>query len=782
MLLALIFILATGVTSYVGMMGVYHDMDLAQTRYYQQYHLADFTLDVKRAPSSAVNSLMDLPNVERLRARIRTPIIVSSTPYDGKKRDKQFSVPGEAVSLPVPRRSIINDLQLHSGRFFSHTTAYEAIVEAQFAKAHHLVPGDRIQLRLPNKEYSVLIVGTAYSPEFTMILPPGTIMSTEPARYGVIFLPNGFLEKAADLNNGFNQLLGLTKIRSKAAIEQTMIRIADQLDIYGVQWKMAQADQISVKLLHDELQHLRKVSRFFPTLFLLVAVMVFNVMMSRLVFQQRGIIGILKAIGYSSGALMRHYLLYGVMVGLLGGLLGVAGGMWLQTGMLYVYRSYFAIPPLNFHAHFPVIIIGMSLSVFSAVTGAGWSVWRAIRFKPAEAMRPPMPEQPSRVFLERFPHIWQKLSFQNKMVFRTIFRNRFRSLVTFLAAVLAAGIVFTALSFLDSIETMINFSFDMTQHQDFQMTLRDHVGPELLQTLKTLPGVIQLEPQLTIPAEIRRGERVRRLSIIGLPSQNRLFTPVNRSGQPIVIPQSGLVLTKTLAGVLDAKVGDLLTIEPLLGSLDRVTARVQSIVPTYMGLGVYANQSWLSRLVNNRWVADQFNFRLRSRLDQPLFIRAVHRFGPLINLMDRAASRVALVETLNRFILFSITIMILFAGVIAMGTVLNTAIISLSERERQVASLRVLGFSYWQVAKILFNESAWLNLAGIIFGLGFGIGLAYYMSQAFSTELFAIPFVVKWPRLIQSVVIMSCFVLISQGIIYRMIRKMNWFDVLNVRE
>ena len=127
-------------------------------------------------------------------------------------------------------------------------------------------------------------------------------------------------------------------------------------------------------------------------------------------------------------------------------------------------------------------------------------------------------------------------------------------------------------------------------------------------------------------------------------------------------------------------------------------------------------------------------------------------------------------------------ILIIFAGVIAIGSVINTAMISLNERQRDVASLRVLGYTSMQTAKIFFGESMILNSIGIFLGLFVGIYFAYYMSTAFSTEIYRMPMVIKIGRLLQTALIMFVFVIISQVIIYRMIKKLDWFEVLNARE
>lgn len=780
MLTAIILILATGVSNYIGTAGIYQDLDHARSKYYDQYHLANFTLDLKSAPETTTKTLEHLPNILRLRSRIKTPVVVNlpKKSYQGLSRP----IPGEALSLPFPRRDIINDVKLYKGSWFSNPYAHEVLLDEQFAHARHLVPGDRIKVLLPDKEHDLLIVGTVHSPEFVMILPPGGVISPEPANYAPIYLPRKILQQSSNLNSSFNQLLGMTRDTSPIALQNTMQLVADKLDAYGVQLQTAELDQISIKVLHDELDHLQSMTTFFPSLFLLIAILILNVMMNRLITQQRGIIGILKALGYTNFALIRHYLFYGVIIGLIGGSLGIILGVWLQQGMLAMYKTYFSIPDMRVYLYPKIFFIGILASVLSALMGTFLGTYQAEKMQPAEAMRPPMPEKGVHIFLERFRDYWAKLSFQNKMVMRAIFRNRLRSLVTLSASILATSIVFSSLSFLDSMDKMVAFSFDLIQHQDFTLSLRDPLNMDMRQTLTTLPGVKSIETQLSIPAEISHGPHLKRLAITGMSPHNTMFTPVDSKGKPISITPTGLVLTETLAKILNVQINDHVLLKPLIGDKKTVQVPVKKIVPSFIGFSAYADQSWLSLLLGNSMVTNNIFFKLYTHANKQAFIRAVNQFAPMINLVDKKASKEALLETLNRFIAFSLTIMILFAGIIAVGSVINTAMISLSERERDVASLRVLGFTTFQVAQIFFTESAILNVVGTMLGLLLGIYFSYWMSSVFSTEVFTMPFVVTPLRLTETVFIMIGFVILSQMIIYRIIKKMNWFEVLNNRE
>ena len=184
----------------------------------------------------------------------------------------------------------------------------------------------------------------------------------------------------------------MTKDKSPTAIKNSMILLNDKLDQYGVELQTAQQDQLSVKALHDELHNIKSITTIFPTMFLLVAVLVLNVMINRLVTQQRTVIGTLKSLGYGNFALIRHYLFYGLIIGLLGGIAGILLGMWLQNGMLKLYKTYFIIPDMHFNFYYSIYSIGIAISVFSTLLGSFAGAYKAMKIVPAEAMRPPVPK------------------------------------------------------------------------------------------------------------------------------------------------------------------------------------------------------------------------------------------------------------------------------------------------------------------------------------------------------------------------------------------------------
>jgi len=774
-LAALWVIVAIGIGVFTGFASLYRDLDGSRERYYSAYRLADFTVDLKRAPGWAVETAASLPNVREVRGRVDFAVLL-----DLPTMEEPIS--GRAISMPGERSPVLNDVLLRSGSWFSDRWAKEVILNDAFARENGLRPGDRVKVVLLDQQHDLLIVGTAMSPEFVYLMPPGAGLAPDPARFGVLYLPEAFLQESCDLDGAFNQLIGTVYDDSPPVLAATLRLIEERLDGYGVTLTTPAADQLSVRFLADELMGLKVTATVMPAIFLGVAALVLNILLGRMIALQRPIIGTLKALGYSSWAITRHYLAYGLIVGFIGGVLGLLFGFWFQGTYVGLYRQFFALPSIEAHFYADILLGGLMLSVLFALLGTVNAVRRAARLEPAEAMRPPPPEKGHKVLPERVPALWRPLPFRWKMILRGVFRNPFRSGVSILASVISTALILSALSMVDALDYLMSYEFEKVSHQDLTVSLRDPVGREAIPEVVSLPTIAYAEPQLSLVCDLSTGPYSKRIGVTGVPAAGRLFTPLDREERPIGVPDSGLVLTRKLAEILHVGLGDTVQLRPLIGLRTPVQAPVMGLVDSFFGLSAYANLGYLSRLIGEEWVANVIlsdSFRAAA---EPALLEALQERPVVVGITERVRALTRLDESFGQTMGIAISVMVLFAGLIAFGSVLNTALVSLSERRREVGSLRVLGYTPAQVSRIFSGESLLLGGLGILAGLLAGVGLAHFMAYAYNTELYRFPAVIYPSRLVMTSGLMVGFLGLSQLIIYRMIRKMDWLEVLKVKE
>ena len=774
-MIALALIMSVGVGCFVGMLAVWRDMEASCRRYYQTCNLADFTVDMKRAPRWTVDEVATLPNVRTVQGRVSIEARVDLP-------DQAEPIAGRAISLPEHREDVLNDILLRSGTYFSGTNEREVILNHAFAHANGLVPGSRVKVLLLDKQHDVLVVGTAMSPEFVYVMPPGGGLAPDPARYGIMYFTEDFLRKSCNLEGAYNQLLGLAFDNSKTALRNTLSLITRNLDAYGVLNTTPRHQQPSVQFLRDELKGLKVTATTMPVVFLAVGALVLNVLLGRMVAQERTVIGTLRALGYTRGQIRNHYLAFGVTLGAAGGLLGVLLGLYIESWMLKAYRQVFALPDIRAHLYWDIMIVGFAISTVFAILGTLKGVQRAADLEPAEAMRPAPPEIGGAILIERVQWLWRRTTFRWKMILRTVFRNPFRSLVSVFSSLIAAALVISAFALNDALHYLMNYQFAKIAHEDVTVSLREPRGATAIEDVRNLPAESYVEGQLAIVCDMTHGPFTKRTGVTALPFHNRLCTPLDSEGDPIVMPPEGLVLTTKLAEILHARVGDVIRLRPLVGRRETTRAPIVAVVNTFLGMGAYAEIGYLSRLIGEVRSVNRVLGRTFDRGAPYDLLSALKKRPQVVGLSQRRNALTQLNETFGRSMGAMIGAMVFFAGLVAFGSVLNASLVSLSERQREVGTLRVLGYTTEQVLGIFAGESYLLGGVGIALGLAAGCGLAKLMSYAYNTEMYRFPTVIYPSRLVLSAALMIVFVGLAQLVIYRMIKKLEWLEVLNARE
>ena len=774
-ILVLVALGAVGSACLLGMLAVYFDLDASRARFYRDQRLADFNLALKRAPPQALEAAGRHPNVRHLEGRVRI--------------EARIDLPGlpepitsTALSLPRIRRPVLNDIRLVSGSWFQGARDDQTILNQAFAKAHDLRPGDYVDALILGRQQRLLVVGTAQAPEFVYVLPPAGGIVPDPGRTGVLYLPLDTLQDWAGLNGAYNEFLGMARDPRPQVLRKTLKDLERELDPYGVTLTMTRDELPSVQFLANELDELEVSATIFPALCLGVVALVLHIVTGRLVTQQRTTIGTLRALGYSRAFVVRHFLGYGVLVGLGSALGGLALGYWLQVSMIALYHDYFELPDLVAGTYPKLLAVTLGVGLAFAVAGTVLAALRAAALPPAEAMRPPPPEKGGRIVLERLSLLWQVLPFPARLVLRSIFRNPFRSLVSILTSVASTALLVEALSMVAALQVMISHEFQRTSHQDLTIAFREPVGREVVAEVAHLPEVLLVEPQLGVSADFSNGPYEKRTGLTGLAEGNRLFTPLADDGSPIQVPAEGLVLARKLAEVLHVRPGDRVRLRPLMGTRRIQEAPVAAVVDTYMGLAAWCRLEYLSRLIGEEWAANSALVDLSTPRPTPRLLGLLAERPAVVGVEQRVRALERIRELLDQSFGTSLLILIFFSGLMAFGSVLNTAMVSLEERRREVGTLRVLGYTPAMVARIFAGETALLSLLGIAVGLVAGIGLVHLVVQAYSRELFRLPAVIPPEALFQAALVMLLFVGAAQLLVWRMVARLPWLEVFKVRE
>ncbi len=774
-LASVVAIIAIGAASYIGIGSAARIVGQSQATYYSNYRLADFWVEVKKAPLTVVERLAALPEVTRLETRIAYDVILDVP-------DEPQPLAGRLISVPPERLdTMLNGLHLIRGTRFSPNRDDEVILNEAFAKAHGLQPGDTLTLLLNRKRERFRIIGTAISPEYVYMIRGEGDFIPDPRRFGTLYVKERFARDVLDFKDAFNQLVGTVSAAESGDVDRLLERLERELEPYGVLATTPRERQASNRFLSDEIKQLRSFAAVAPMIFMGVAALVLNVVMSRLIERQRTTIGTLKALGYSGRTILFHYLRFAVVIGLAGGVGGIGLGMLAARGMIAIYQDFFQFPDFDHRLYPDLMLTGIGISMFFAVGGALKGAWAALRLHPAEAMRPKPPERGGAIILERWPWLWRRLGFRSHMALRGLFRHPVRTGSAMLSTALATGIMFLSLTLISAVFFMLDFQFTQVLQSDVDIGYRDALSRRAHLEARDLPGVIFAEPIFAMTCDLRNGPHRRRNAIIGLDESHRLTRPLRKDLTPIDIPVHGLALAKKLAEILDVRRGDLVELTPVRGRRQTVHAPVVEIAESYLGLDCYADRRYLARLLGEGDAVSSIQMRLAPEQAETLF----RRVKELPN-AQALTYQIDVRETVNRTIIRTIAtvhaILIFFAGVIAFGAILNNALVDLADRLREVSTLRVLGYSPAEVAAIFFRQSMLVFVCGLALGFPLSRVMLRGVMANTPTELVRIPEVmhplVPWAVALVALV----FVLAAQAIVYWRIRKLDWLEGVKVRE
>lgn len=775
-----------GVSFLIGSFGVYFDLRDARDRFYSQYALADFRLSVRAVPENLVRFLEQEEGITRLEGGVA---------LEGRLEIEGFPDPIQTTLVGIPRQGkIFNQLRPLQGGDLDQLQPGQVLASSAFYLAHHLERGDQLSMILLGQRETLTVMGGVQSPEFVYVLAPGGSLAPDPLRTAVLFLPMQQLQEAGELENSYNQILGRfsDQVRGHPEREREVLaRLERRLHPYGVLEAIPQSQFLSVQFLESDIVGLRVSSSVMPTLCLLIVAVVLNVVIGRLVAGQRTVVGTLKALGYSSPAVTAHYLGFGLVVGAVAALGGVVLGLELQAGLLNLYRTIYELPIAEPTFYPQLVAVAVGLSMGFALLGTAFGVRSATHLSPAVAMRPPPPEKGGRILLERglFRPFWNRLPFTPKLVLRAVFRNPFRSAVTFGSSFVATTIMVESLCMGGSISVLIDREFRQAQTQDVTVMLREPEDRWTVQReLETLPGVERVESHLSVPATLRRhgpkGEVERQILVAGLPIPSTLENPLRLTpglAMDRELHTQGLFLSRKLAELLEVEVGDTVEVELRRGTRRTVELQVAGLVDTSLGLGVYASAESLSRLIGENSVADKLLLKVDPSY-RPRLVEELRRRPEVLSITWRTDSLAQMEVTLQQNMGTMLKVIVVFCGFLAFGAVLNTALVALAEREREVGTMRVLGYTPWAVTAIFSGESLLLNTLGVVCGWAGGAGLTYAITRAYDTEIFRIPFVFRADIVAQATVVMVVFLLASQAVLGWIVRRLPWLEVLKIRE
>ena len=766
---AIALVMAAGIGVFVMSWSMLASLKQTQESFYEQYRFAHVFAQLKRAPDALAARIAALPDVVQAETRVAA----------GARLDMPgLAEPASAKCVSVPDRPDVglNLLHLRSGRYLDPRRPYEAIVSEAFAVAHGLRPGDKLTAIINGRRYSLTMVGTAVSAEYVYQIREGDVFPND-RTFAVLWMSRSELAAAFDMEGAFNDVaLYLAPQASTADV----IRRLDQLvDPYGGLGAYDRADQVSNRYVTNELRELRNMGWFAPVIFLSVSAFLLNIVLSRIVGMQRTQIAALRAFGFTRREIGRHYLKLTLSTALLGSVIGLAAGFYLGRSMTSMYVRFFHFPVLEFRMPPEVIAAAALISAASAVLGTYRAVRRAAGQPPAAAMRPESPAEFRESLLERI--VGARLSPPTRMIFRNLERKSSTTVLSVLGLATAVAVLVLGSFVADSLDYLIDFQFFTAQRHDVQITFNEPVAAATVYNLAQLPGVVRVEPFRGVAVRLRHRHLSRRQGILGLDADAQLVRPVYRTARAAHLPTDGLVFSDKLAALLDVRPGDFVEVDVLEGR--RPTRRVQvvGLIDDLIGTSAYMRSDAAMRLADERQTVSGAFLTVDAHRRDELF-RKLKETPQVAGVSDKLDALRGFRGTLESTLLRMRAANIFFAALIAVGVVYNSARIAVEEQARDLATMRVLGFTRGEVSYVLLGQLAVLTALALPPGLLLGRLLAEATTAGYDTELFRIPVVVSRSTYGLAAVTTVVAAALSGLVVRRRLDRLDLLDVLKAGE
>ncbi|GMV99141.1 MAG: hypothetical protein AMXMBFR84_02800 [Candidatus Hydrogenedentota bacterium] len=771
--LAVILVVLCGTACFICLASAHRNLLLTRDTYYSQNRFANFEIMLERAPRTALFKLETLPSVRRVEARI-----VKDVNVDIEGLDKPRV--GRIVSMPETNEGVLNDVVLVEGKYFDEGVTDQVIMSERFAETNGLALGDRVQISVNSKKYSLRIVGLGLSPEFVYMIRNVQELVPAPERFGILWVPETFAETALNMRSACNNVVGT--VDSEDDLDSVLDAAEKILKPYGVFIKAKRDDMISHRFLADEIRGLEVSAKVIPTIFLGIAALILLILLNRMVRKERTEIGLLKAYGYSDFAVALHYLKYALFLGVTGCLGGFVVGQYLANLLIKLYVQFYQFPLLESRIYPEILARSMGIAMGFSTVGALWAALSAAAIDPALSMRPESPKSAHTTLIERIPALWRRLTFTWKMIVRNVSRNAFRAALNSFGVMVSTGLMMVGTFSIDSITYALHFQFQENRREDVKISFPIERGKEALYESMRFDHVQRAEPLLQYPVELQSAWRSKDVIVIGVPLKSKLHRMWDLNHRPIEIATRGITLSERLARDMRLKVGDIVRVKPLMGRVtDETDLPVTRIVSQYIGSYAYMQIETLSGLLKQSFAMNSAMLQVENGRERD--VNRILKDIPGISSVElKEESYASMLGTLRRNMKVTNTMLVIFAAVIAFSIIYNVTTVALAERQRELASLRVLGFSTAETGRIMYHENFLLAVFGIIFGIPFGMGICRVLVSLYDNELYRLPYHIEPRTYAYSICMTIFFVSLANLAVRHKILSLDMVEVLKQRE
>jgi len=763
--IAVTMIVMIGLMTYVALSTNIENLEGSVNHFYETSNYADIFVELVKVPKNKINALYKIDGIEEVDGRI-----VHDVPL--KVQDKNEKVNVRIISV-APDNEQINSLYLRDGSLI-RDDARDVLVIDMFGKTRGIDVGDTIRPQIAGRNYNMTVAGRVSTAEYIYLIENAQTLLPDLSKFGILFVSERFAENSFGLRGSYNQVL--IRVKDVNEIERIMDDVEKALDRFGIRNIYERHDQLSSRMVYEEIRGNKEMSGYVPLIYLGVAGLIIAVMIGRIVKNNRVAIGVLKAMGYTNFDILMHYTKYSFFVGVVGGGLGILSGAKISTMLASLYtETFFDIPTLVGRVYPEYVMGGMGIaSVFTIAAGL-WGARKVIQIHPAESMRPEAPKLGRKIFLDKFVFLWSRINFSWKIVLRNVFRSKRRFIFIALGIALTYAIALIPIFMLEAFDMIMDVQFGEFQNMDYSVNFRAPINEDGLVDLKGIIDVDDIEGKLEIPFELVHGWREKTVTVIGLNKDTVFYNFRDVNDERTYVPDKGIALTVGLARYLGVGKGDFIKMKTYLPGREDLKVEVREIIQQSLGLNAYMEIGFMQEHLADKELIT--GAMINTELDLKEELEKMKNVGSVQTLLDL----MAVFEEFLALTIMSIVTMMFFVGALGFTIVYNTTIMSINERLLEFSSLRVMGFGKNEIFSIILRENMVMGIIGIILGIPIGNYFIYSMGDLFNTELYSFSTDISAGSYVVAGVLTIIFALLAQLATYGKIRRLDFIDALKNR-
>lgn len=554
----------------------------------------------------------------------------------------------------------------------------------------------------------------------------------------------------------------------------------------------AQSENPGYSEYEDNAQRISSLASVFPWIFFLIAALVTLTTMTRMVEEKRNELGTFKALGYRNGEIAEKYLLYALLAGGLGTVIGLTVGFYLLPIIIFnAYGQLYNLDNVLTPWYLSYSLIALAVALICSV-GSAWLVLRYdLRATPATLMQPKAPKNGKRIFLERLTCIWKRLSFSQKVTLRNLFRYKQRMLMTVIGIAGCMSMIITGFGLRDSIGDIVTLQFDKLWHYQGTTVFNEQPSGEKEQAyVDELKSFSNFQDQLFVSMETftATSDDVSKQEIsLSVPEEKKNLADFlsfrnRRTNANYSLGDEGAIINEKLAKLFGLEQGDTFTIQSIAGK--SYTVKIAAIVENYVGHFIYLSPVYYQKIFDKQpeYNTDLLLFNKEpSKQVEDQMAKQLMENPEIANVSFMSKSRDALNDTVQSLNII-MWVLIVSAGLLAFIVLYNLTNINVSERIRELSTIKVLGFYDGEVVRYVYRENILLTLMGIFFGLFLGKIEHGYILQTVELDMTMFSPDIQPLSYLYASLITLFFTLIVGVIMYFRLKRIDMIEALKAND